>query len=71
MLDATKGFPIPMLVQDLTAIDHPLPYRYGFDSPWENPTEIVWPGIIIDFAIFFLLAEILTEAYTAFRKRGH
>ena len=61
MLTARKGFPLAFVQQDITAIDFPIPYVYRFSSPWENPTELLLPGLVVDFGAFFFLASFLLK----------
>ncbi len=63
MLVARKGFPLSFVQQDITAIDFPVPHVYYFSSPWENPTKLLLPGFVVDFAAFFFLASFLLNLF--------
>jgi hypothetical protein len=59
MRSVGKGFPVNFVRQDITAIDFTVPHLYRFSSPWENPTELLWFGLIIDFTTFYFCALFL------------
>jgi hypothetical protein len=56
---AEAGAPVPFVVQDLTTYDRELPRTYTFESPWENPTEVLWVPLLLSLTAIFLLLELL------------
>ena len=61
------GWPIVWVHQDMSAHDPPLPARLGFDSPWENPTNVSWGALVLDVLVVFAavsLVVVLTTALT-------
>lgn len=63
------GYPISFITQDLTAYDPPFPWKYSFNSPWENPFKISWGNLLLShLLIFFITTAVIIGAERLFIK---
>ncbi len=47
------GRPFVWLHQDQSGYDPPLPTHLGLSSPWENPTSLSGPGLLLNVLLVF------------------
>ena len=59
MRDMQFGYPVAFVSQDLSGIDPPFPWQYGFRSPLENPYKFNLLNFILSYLIVFLTAELI------------
>lgn len=53
------GYPIHFVTQDVSHFDPPLPWKYSFSSPWENPAKVQWVNFLLSIILTFSAIEIL------------
>lgn len=58
------GLPLPFMIQDQTGYTPPLPWQTHFYSPWENPTHILLPELLLSLAIIFVVISLLLNGLT-------
>lgn len=56
------GLPLPWLVQDQTSVDPAYPTDLGLASPWEHPTDISLPLLVLDVLLTALVLLVLLAA---------
>lgn len=61
-------YPTTLLIQDVSRYDYPsFPRSYIFSSPWENPTDVIWLGLVLNFIFFFTIIFMIVNLI--FNKR--
>lgn len=59
LINVECGWPFPFTVQDQSKWDPLFPWQWRcFGSPWENPFHILWPQLLFDIVLTFLILLI-------------
>lgn len=53
------GQPLAWLHQDESALDPPLPGRFGMASPWDTPTSVSGVAFLVDVLVAFAVVTVL------------
>jgi hypothetical protein len=67
---ALFGAPVSFVSQDLSAYEVSLPRAYSFQSPWENPTGILWARLFMSFVVIFFALELLSAILFRAKEPG-
>ena len=58
------GLPLRFMVQNQSSYSPPLPWQTHFYSPWENPTHILLPELLVSLTIVFVVISLLLNGLT-------
>lgn len=62
LLRVGLGLPVRFVVQDQRGYAPPFPWQTRFYSPWENPTRIMWPQLLLNLVLVFGVVSLALHA---------
>jgi hypothetical protein len=65
------GFPFRFVVQDQSRYTPPLPWQTRFYSPWENPTLLMWPQLLLNLVLAFGVVSVALYGCRLIRIRRY